>query len=1089
MRSSATRQWKLAAVAALCWACSEDTPGLLVADDALFGAGGETLVQGDVPKDAAKDSGKSDTPMDGGDGKGGDGAESDGSPKTEQNTAPDLGQPCEASSDCATNWCVNGPDGKVCSQPCFDACPAGWNCTQVDTGSSDISFLCVPAYQPLCTKCKEDSDCGGGSRLCLDMPGEGKACGSVCGQDKPCPETYVCKPTDAGISACVPKSGSCICTDALLGTKQACEVKNAFGICIGDRTCAGPGGWTPCDAKTPATEVCNGKDDDCDGQTDESLGGTSCVNTNEFGSCKGTDTCMGADGLKCSAATPAAETCGDNSDNDCNGQIDEVGGLGCVSYFEDKDKDGYGFGTITKCLCGIVADWGATQGGDCNDFNPFAAPGKPELCNNIDDDCNGTIDGENSLGCTTYFKDGDGDGYGDEKTAQCLCSPSGAYKTLVGGDCDDSTAAVSPKTPEMCNAIDDNCNGVIDEANAIWCVPFLKDDDSDGYGVTGLSQCLCTPTGPWKASTGGDCNDQDGSQSPGTEELCDGKDNNCNTLMDEDCDKDNDGYCNANKLVVGKPAACPLGGGDCIDHDPEVHPGLAEVCDLKDNDCNQQVDELVSAPCGGCSPVCLMSEGPKGDKGFATEPGTLNGAGVDTNGNVVLDSSTIQFNMLWISNSGEGSVSKLDTSTGKEVARYFVCSDPSRTAVDSEGNAWVGCRGDGRVAKIALSPSDCVDRDKNGVITTSKDTNANGVIDAAEVLAEGNDECVLFTVQPDGSTVARALGIDSDNNAWVGFWNSKRLRKLRKTDGVDLKSIDIPAQPYGLAIAQDGTIWVAGRGGSLLVHVNPNTNAVKSYQPNIGCFEPYGIAIDENGRIWTANCCCSHVAYRFDPVAQTWAAAAVTARPRGIAADGHGFVYVANDQSHKVAKVNVNTMAVEGYATLNSDGTDRFPVGMAVDFDGMVWAVNYTSSTAQRIDPKTMAVVSEGKTGSHPYTYSDMTGYAQKTIVAPKGTYRRIYEGWQTGKTQWMQVGLSITTPDGTYAELRVRSGETLGLLAAAEWTPMFGPFPPENPTVNLSQFGVVLGRYMEVEVTLHSNSKVTPILKQVNIVAAEYSK
>jgi len=161
---------------------------------------------------------------------------------------------------------------------------------------------------------------------------------------------------------------------------------------------------------------------------------------------------------------------------------------------------------------------------------------------------------------------------------------------------------------------------------------------------------------------------------------------------------------------------------------------------------------------------------------------------------------------------------------------------------------------------------------------------------------------------------------------------------------------------------------------------------------------------------------------------------------------------------------------------------------MAVDFDGKVWAINHSNSSATRIEPSDMSVLFTTKTGPKPYTYSDMTGFQQKTIVAPKGSYRHTFKGWANQATQWMQVGLEINTPPGTSADLRVRVADEKADLPDALWTPFFGPFPPALPTVNLSTFGAVIGRYMEVEVLLFAKeSDSTPILKSIDIVAAPF--
>ncbi len=969
-----------------------------------------------------------------------------------------------------------------------------------------------------------------------------------------------------------------------------CAVKSPFGACPGVTSCSL--GFPECIGKYPTAEECNGSDDDCDGAIDEGTAGAPCAAVNELGTCVGKMACLGAEGPACTAKPPSVEAC-NLIDDDCNGVTDPPGSMGCSTFARDEDGDGWGKDGDSQCLCAPMPPYTALIVGDCDDLTksihvggleicnskddncdslidentagtPCAITGEfgtctgvtscdggkitclgktaklevcngqdddcdgaidegtsggacgisgesgtclgtyvcagvdglkcsatapaSEACNGFDDDCDGQIDEPDASGCQIYHADLDHDGFGstDPNAVKCLCKPNATYSSFSGGDCDDTDAQAHPGASELCNGVDDNCNKATDEAGSSGCSIYLKDEDGDGYGVGVSGKCLCAPDDVFKTLESGDCNDKNPDLKPGAVEACDGLDQNCNFLIDETCDKDGDGYCALGATIVGTPQVCKNGIGDCDDLSPAVHPKGLEVCNGQDDDCDGDFDEGVTSPCGGCNTVCTMHAGVGTATGWSPDTKSYNGTGVDPATNIIkLDAKTTQFNILWVSNSGEGSVSKLDTTTSKEVARYFVCSDPSRTAVDSDGNAWVGCRGDGRVAKIALAPADCLDRDKNGTIETSKDTNGNGVIDGGEALAEGKDECVLFTVQPDGSTVARALGIDNKGDAWVGFWNTKRLRKLGHADGAVLKSIDLPANPYGLAIAQDGDIWVAGRGGSLLVHVNPESGVVASYQPNIGCFEPYGISIDENGRIWTANCCCSHVAYRFDPVAKTWAAAAVQARPRGIAADGNGFVFVANDESHRVAKVNVNTMEVAGYATLNADGAARYPVGMAVDFEGKVWAVNYSSSSAQRIDPNTMTVISEGKTGSHPYTYSDMNGYALKTVVAPVGTYVQVFEGWDAVTTRWTSIDLNVELPTETSVEVRYRSASTPTGLQTAVWSQYFGPFPPETLPFAIPSWAQPVGRYFAVEVRLKSEKKQgSPFLKNISVTA-----
>ena len=1007
----------------------------------------------------------------------------------------DFNEACENNEQCSTGYCIEGPEGKVCTKACLASCPDGWECEGVTNLGGDVTYICVPKFAALCSECTTDANCGGGNQRCIEIPVEGNHCTRTCDAESPCPTGYVCKSVEDELNVCFPTTGSCVCTADLLGEDRECELENEYGLCTGVETCAGPGGWTPCDAKAAAPEICDGWDNDCDGEVDDGVGGESCTKTNEWGTCEGERVCTGPGGLECAAPDPAQESC-NNIDDDCDGKTDEVDAVGCSIYYADKDDDGLGAALAFLCLCEATGDYTTDVVGDCNDLNPTIGEGQPEACNGADDDCDGQIDEVDAAGCTDYFRDEDGDGYGVSGDTQCLCTALAPYTAVVGGDCNDGDQLSYPGQTEICNGSDTNCNGVADEADAVGCIPYLQDNDDDGYGVTGLAKCLCAGDGTYDALVGGDCDDENPLVSPGGVELCDSVDNTCNGIVDEECDKDSDGYCNAAKQIIGNPAACPNGGGDCNDFDPDVNPGAVEICDTVDNDCDTLTDEGVEAPCGGCAPVCLLGAGPNSDAPFQESGQTFDGAGLDDNGNVVLDTSSIQLNMIWVANSGQGTISKINTGTGLEEGRYNLCSDPSRTAVDSLGNAWVACRGDGKVIKLALAEDDCIDKNNNGSIETSKDLNGNGVIDGGELLLEGQDECVLFTAQPDGigsgcdpaentAGCARALGVDKDDNAWVGYWNSKRLWKVSGETGLALQMIDIPNNPYGLAIDQEGIIWVAGRGGERLVRVDPSTNAIEQLKPNQDCFDPYGMTIDENGSIWIANCCCEHVAFRYKPSTDEWTKVAVEARPRGIAADGNGYVYVANDNSDKVKKIDVNTMAVVASTSL---GSGRKPVGMAVDFDGNVWAVNYTTSTASRLNHTDLSLIFEVPTGPSPYTYSDMTGYQQKTVVAPKGTYTHTFQGWQGGETQWMQVGLELNTPSGTSADLRVRAAASEEELEFAVWSPYFGPFPPALPTVNLSAFGAVIGEYMQVEVQLFAEeSGSTPILKSVDVVASEF--
>ncbi|MBM4352264.1 MAG: hypothetical protein FJ109_00490 [Deltaproteobacteria bacterium] len=513
---------------------------------------------------------------------------------------------------------------------------------------------------------------------------------------------------------------------------------------------------------------------------------------------------------------------------------------------------------------------------------------------------------------------------------------------------------------------------------------------------------------------------------------------------------------------------------DCLGY---VEP-TPEVCDNLDNNCDGITDEDVLSPCGDCSETCNhIGAGPGKQEDFDPQDDNSSGVSENLDGFIVLDSTSVNMQFIWIANSSENTVSKLSTKTGKEEGRYSVCVNPSRTSVDLYGDVWVGCRDDGGVAKIGAHPLLCEDKNGDGQIQTSEDKNGDGTIQPDERLPMGEDECMKFLVHPGGSC-QRSMGVDKQNHAWTGDWNGSTLRRLHPDDGHTVQEIGIPAQPYGLVIDKNGIIWVSGRGGSKLVRINPANSDVSVYTPNIGCFDPYGISLDNKGRVWIGNCCCSNVAYRFDPQSGQWAAAPTHSRPRGLVGNLDGFVYVANDEDSQVAIVNADTAQTVGYVSL---GGGRFPVGMAADFDGYVWAVNQSSSSATKVDPKTQSIIGEYPVGSGPYTYSDMTGYLLHTFTNPTGFYKHVFGGWGL-RLRWTGIIVDAYLPSKTYIKVRARSAVTIEQFEGTAWTPWFGPFPPSEFPIDLLPYKLY-GDYLQVEVALFSEEDgVTPIVKGIEI-------
>jgi streptogramin lyase len=489
----------------------------------------------------------------------------------------------------------------------------------------------------------------------------------------------------------------------------------------------------------------------------------------------------------------------------------------------------------------------------------------------------------------------------------------------------------------------------------------------------------------------------------------------------------------------------------------------AEACDSVDNDCDGMSDEGVLSPCGNCDPLCdTLKAGPDSENPFDPRDDNSSGVGLNVDGYLVLDSTKVNLSFIWIANSGEGTVSKLDTKTGREMGRYFTCSDPSRTAVDLIGDVWVGCRGDGRVAKIAIDEAVCIDRNNNGTIETSRDANGDGRIQPGEMMPKGQDECVLFVVQPGGS-IARAAGVDKDNHCWIGSWGSAEIYRLHPDDGHVVQTIKLPTSPYGLVIDGNGIIWCATLGSTLL-RADPKTGQVQS----ISGPSNYGITVDMKGRPWIGSSTA-----RYDPANGQWTSAGVYSR--GVAGSTDGFMYAATGST--VYKINIDTMQVE---TLNTNGSGA--VGVALDSEGYVWAINQGSSNASKIDPKTKQVFGPYPVGSGPYTYSDMTGYALHNFTAPRGNYSTIIGGFNEIRVKWTALDIDAELPENAHLEVEVRTAATIPDLASAKWKGPFGPFPPQNFPLDLTTIDGMDKKYLEVRVWLYSGDKTsTPVVKSID--------
>lgn len=326
-------------------------------------------------------------------------------------------------------------------------------------------------------------------------------------------------------------------------------------------------------------EECDGIDNNCDGEIDELEECT--LDEDGDGFPKFLD-CDDNDNRR----FPGKEEVCDNIDNDCNGQVDD--NLEFFTVYLDRDGDGFGDPEARQMVCDVALD-SVDNADDCDDTNANINPEADEICNGegVDENCDGVADE-----ATIFFRDADGDGVGGDEFTESCETPDGHVAET--GDCNDANADVSPRLMEVCDEIDNNCNGEIDEG--VQTV-FYADDDGDTYGNENETLSACsTPDGYVDRS--GDCDDADDSVHPDAEEICgDGIDNDCvdgeNPGQEWYLDTDGDTYGDDASLVIAceqptsNDGTFVERGEDCDNADELIHPDAIDICgDGIDQDCS-----------------------------------------------------------------------------------------------------------------------------------------------------------------------------------------------------------------------------------------------------------------------------------------------------------------------------------------------------------------------------------------------------------------------------------------------------------------------------------------------------------------------
>jgi len=344
---------------------------------------------------------------------------------------------------------------------------------------------------------------------------------------------------------------------------------------------------------------------------------------------------------------------------------------------------------------------------------------------------------------------------------------------------------------------------------------------------------------------------------------------------------------------------------------------------------------------------------------------------------------------IWISNSSQNTLTKLNTSTMVEEGRYYVRPDllgnPSRTSVSLTGDAAVASRSGG-VSKFYANPADCTESNGTPGIQTSTG--------AADILAWDQEECrVWHTPFSYGSNRPLAWAPGDWNEAtcsWVNekLWTSgagggvgaAEVVLIDGDTGVIEETVILPEVNngigiYGGAVDGEGNFW-GTESGTRLIRVDRQTLTYELFPAVVGA-PSYGIAVDSQGRPWL---CGGGGASRFDEATATYQTFLGSGSGiGGCMTDGQGTLW--HSRYSEGVLVGIDTETVQPIAEL---AIPSYVHGVSIDFNGNVWGVTFAGSEAYRVDPTTGTVDTyAGLVGA--YTYSDMTGFALSTAGVPTG--------------------------------------------------------------------------------------------------------
>jgi sugar lactone lactonase YvrE len=476
-----------------------------------------------------------------------------------------------------------------------------------------------------------------------------------------------------------------------------------------------------------------------------------------------------------------------------------------------------------------------------------------------------------------------------------------------------------------------------------------------------------------------------------------------------------------------------------------VLPSL-ELCNDLDDDCDGVADEGVQSPCGGCNSECMGGVWGPPAAPFEVEPPLA----VSELGELTLQRTQRDALTLWVPNTDEGSVSKIDAAIAGEVERYRTRGGrPIRVAVDQRGDAWVldgSVEARAQLTKIAGSRARCRDRDGDGLQTSGGSDDAR---------APGADDCVLLEL-PLGAAGddARALALDAApapdseraGNVWIGLAGAGRLLALDGESGAELLSLPLgDFHAHAGTFDDGGVLWLIDRAG-YLARVDPAAlpPALERLSVPFACFALDGLSIDARGQLLLTGEGCEAV-MTYDPRRRSWRHAPVpelrTPRAAAALAEHSWLVYA----SGEIARVSRDPLAIDPARSLAMAEIAPYEtIALSADSTGQLWAISTQGGPdgrglATRFDPARAQVTAQVAVGVGPRGGGDLSGFEHSSAYAREGVASYVFYGCDRAVdesarqtfTEWRTLHIASTL--GAYASVDVELRRAAAAAALSE--------------------------------------------------------